>query len=159
MGDRLDTGDVVQVNENLYGIVVTPSCTLEHQKYDTLNMVAAEPTTVATSTKDWLAESRRLALAGSTKVAPGNNAIKEILAGRSPRYFYLPAYLDVVPDIIVDVERTLTMPRDNVEQLTRTTSLSERYKAAVLAHRERYYQRVGLTDLPIDQVLEALREP
>jgi CheY-like chemotaxis protein len=159
IGDRLDTGDVVHVNDNLYGVVVTPSCTLEHQKYDRLNMIAAEPMTVAAPIKDWLAESRRLAAAGSKKVAPGNNTVKEILAGRSPRYFYLPAYLDVVPDMIVDVERTITMSRDSVEQLTRTTSLSERYRAAVLAHRERYYQRVGLTDLPVDRVLEALRQP
>jgi hypothetical protein len=56
-------------------------------------------------------------------------------------------------------EAAITMPRDSVQQLTRTTSLSERYKAAVLAHRERYFQRIGLTDLPVEQVLDALRQP
>ncbi|MDO3704077.1 hypothetical protein Q3W71_20650 [Micromonospora sp. C28SCA-DRY-2] len=159
IGDRLDTGDIVQVSENLYGIVVTPSCTLEHQKYDTLNMIAAEPITVAASTRDWLTESRRLVTAGANKIAPGNGTVKEILAGKSPRYFYLPAYLDVVPDMIVDVERTIAVPRDGVVHLSRTTSLSERYKAAVLAHRERYYQRIGLTDLPVELVLRNLLGP
>ena len=159
VGNRLDTGDIVQIGEELYGVVVTPSCTLEHQKYDTLNLIAAEPTAAASPTKDWIAESRRLSAAGSTKTAPGSSSVKEIVAGRSARYFYLPAYLDVVPDMIVDVERTITVPRASVEQLTRATSLSERYRAAVLAHRERYYQRIGLTDLPVEQVLEAIRRP
>jgi CheY-like chemotaxis protein len=157
IGDRLDTGDIVRLDDRLFGLVVTPSCTLEHGKYDTLNMIAAEPIDIAASTGSWLAESRRLKAVGSDKTPAGNAVVKEILAGKSVRHFYLPAYLDVVPDLIVDVERSLTVSRAAVVQPVRVTSLSERYKAAVLAHRERYFQRIGLTDLPVERVLDGLR--
>ncbi|MFG1776828.1 hypothetical protein ACGFIG_10405 [Micromonospora sp. NPDC049048] len=153
---RLDTGDIVRLEEDLFGIVITPSCTLEHQKYDTLNMVAAQPVHVSGLAGNWLSEAVRLAAAGSDRRPENHKRMKSIVAGQDPRYFFLPSYLDVVPSMIVDVERTLPLSKDRAGELTAITSLSERYRAALLAHRERYFQRVGLSDPPVEAVLESL---
>lgn len=158
IGHRLDTGDVVRLPDGKYGVVVTPTCVLEHAKFDKLTLIRAERPGDSPVTAEWIRTRKERLQSGNSnyKDLRDTKKIKDVLRGQSPRYFHLPAYLNVIPELIVDVENIMSIPKGETSDITRLVSLADNYRSALLATYTRYFHRVGLEDPPSDILIERL---
>lgn len=74
------------------------------------------------------------------------------------RFFYLPAVLNI-PDLVVDFQRLLSIPLDDLKNLVHIASLDSPYAEALLSRFTRYYGRIGTPDLNVDIVMGTLNNP
>ncbi len=94
---------------------------------------------------------------------PSNNVktrLKSLLGnnrqgGQSERYYFLPGAL-TLPDLVVDFQQLVTLPRDKVSGLKRKASLDSPFAETFLARFSRYFGRLGTPDLDVDSVMSRL---
>ena len=141
--------------ENEYWILVTPSCDMVSGREKADFMLFARCLDLADQQefKGWKA--------GLPK--PSNNAKRRLesllgnnrLNGQSERFFFLPGAL-TLPDLVVDFQQLVTLPRDEAAGLERRASLDSPFAEAFLARFARYFGRLGTPDLDVDSVMSRL---
>jgi len=76
--------------------------------------------------------------------------------GQRERFYFLPGAL-TLPDLVVDFQQLMTLPREQVDNLERLASLDSPFAEALLARFIRYFGRLGTPDLNVEVVLSWLR--
>ena len=62
-----------------------------------------------------------------------------------------------LPDLVVDFQRLVTLPREHMDSLERLASLDSPFAEALLARFARYFGRLGTPDLDLEMVIARLR--
>lgn len=140
VSNRHRPGDLVRRTNavtNEWWVVLTPACDLEHDgKADFVLLGRASPLTSHPKYTAW-AESR----------SNGKwNDLSSILTGKLPRYYYLPEHREI-PDLILDLENTQSVPIGDLDTFTRIASLVSPYCDALLAKYSQFRGRIGTPDL------------
>ena len=157
MGDVLEALGSKEENSEaatLY-VVLTPSCDLvirsERMKADRVVLAQCVPL-------DSFEEYRKWETLSS---ANSREALRRLLTSRSKgqedRYFYLPAAWNV-SDILVDLQRVVSIPADQLSMYQKIASLDSPFAEALSYRFNRYMGRVGMPDLDIDSILHRLEQ-
>lgn len=72
------------------------------------------------------------------------------------RFYFLPGALSL-PDLVVDFQQVVTLPREQMATLERLASLDSPFAEALLARFGRYFGRLGTPDLDLTVILNRLR--
>jgi CheY-like chemotaxis protein len=75
---------------------------------------------------------------------------------QAERFYFLPGAL-TLPDLIVDFQQLVTLPRAQMTALERLASLDSPFAEALLARFGRYFGRLGTPDLDLEVILNRLR--
>jgi CheY-like chemotaxis protein len=120
-----------------WSVVLTPACDLEHDgKADFVLLGKASMLT-----------SHPKYVAWATNRSSGKwNELNSLLDGKVARYHYLPEFRDI-PDLILDLENTQSVPIDDLGTYTRIASLVSPYCDALLAKYSHFRGRIGTPDL------------
>jgi CheY-like chemotaxis protein len=76
--------------------------------------------------------------------------------GQPDRFYFLPGAL-ALPDLIVDFQQLVTLPRGQMDSLKRVASLDSPFAEALLARFGRYFGRLGTPDLDVEVLVARLR--
>ena len=134
-------------------VILTPSCDLVQSKAEFV--VVAECLLLDTFSQytDWIADP-----SNSNKANDLKNLLKSRPRGKQhDRYHYLPAAWDV-PNLMVDLQRTLYIPYELLASYKKAGSLDSPFSEALLNRFNRYIGRVGTPDLDFDAALDQMRE-
>ena len=71
------------------------------------------------------------------------------------RFYFLPGAL-LLPDLIVDFQQLVTLPRDKLSTMDRLASLDSPFAEAMLSRFAGYIGRLGKPDLDSEAVLQRL---
>ena len=130
----------------VWRVVLTPACDLEHEGKATFALIGrAAPLTIQPKYTTWAA-------------APSKNTWKplnEMLVGNIARYAYLPQYREI-PDLILDLEDTTSIPIAELDGYVRVASLVAPYSEALLIKHSNFRGRIGTPDLNSTSVRERL---
>ena len=140
VSSRHRPGDLLRddrTTESEWWVVLTPACDLEHDgKADFALLGRASLLTMNLKYTAWVV--------GQTK---GKwNELEDMLKGKNARYHYLPEFRDI-PDLLLDLERTQTIPVAELAHFTRVASLISPYSEAILAKHSHFRGRIGIPDL------------
>jgi len=72
------------------------------------------------------------------------------------RFYFLPGAL-ILPDLVVDFQQLVTLPRYQMDSLQRLASLDSPFAEALMARFARYFGRLGTPDLDVEWILSRLR--
>lgn len=144
--ERSGSGDVIRdTSEDSWWVVLSPACDLAHGA-DYALLAAAERLTDNPRYRKWADSPSR-----NTE-----NSLKDLLSGKKDRYYFLPAF-QAVPDLIVDLQHTQSIPIERLAAYQVVASLDSPFAEALLARHSYYRGRIGTPDTDCDAVIERLR--
>lgn len=133
-------GDVLRrtlAGTDEWWVVLTPACDLEHD--GKAEFVLLGRASVLTSHPRYVAWD-------ATRSNGKWNELKDLLDGKLARYHYLPDFRDI-PDLILDLENTRSVPIGDLDVFTRVASLVSPYCDAILVKYSHFRGRIGTPDL------------
>lgn len=134
-------------------VILTPSCDLVQGKAEFVVVAKCLLLDTFSQYADW-----RVDQLNSHKAKELKNLLKSRPRGKQhDRYHYLPAAWDV-PNLMVDLQRTLYIPYDQLAGYRKVGSLDNPFSEALLNRFNRYIGRVGTPDLDFDAALDQMRE-
>ena len=127
----------IQAGADEWWVVLTPACDLEHDgKADFVLLGRAS-----------LLKFHPKYVAWAATCSNGKwNELHELLSGKIARYHYLPEFRDI-PDLILDLENTQSVPTDNLDGFVRVASLVSPYSDALLVKYSHFRGRIGTPDM------------
>ena len=158
MGDVLcgsDAGDQSVDNDDVISwyVILTPSCDLVQNKAEFVVVAKCLLLDTFSQYTDWRADQ-----SNSNKASDLKNLLKSRPRGKQhDRYHYLPAAWDV-PNLMVDLQRTLYIPYDQLASYRKVGSLDSPFSEALSNRFNRFIGRVGTPDLDFDAALDQMRE-
>ena len=158
MGDILcgsDAGDQSVDNDDVISwyVILTPSCDLVQNKAEFVVVAKCLLLDTFSQYTDWRADQ-----SNSNKASDLKNLLKSRPRGKQhDRYHYLPAAWDV-PNLMVDLQRTLYIPYDQLASYRKVGSLDSPFSEALSNRFNRFIGRVGTPDLDFDAALDQMRE-
>lgn len=127
-------------------VILTPACDLEHNgKAGFVLLGSASLLTTYSKYTAWTSARSNIKW----------NELKYVLEGKVPRYHYLPMFREI-PDLILDLEHTQSVPVDELEQFKRMASLVSPHCEALLVKHSHFRGRIGTPDLNSADVKERL---
>jgi hypothetical protein len=127
-------------------VILTPACDLEHDgKVDFVLLGRASLLTTHPKYTAW----------APTKSNGKWNDLNNVLGGKVARYHYLPKFREI-PDLVLDLEHTKSVPIDELGDFKRMSSLVSPYSEALLAKYSHFRGRIGTPDLNSASVKERL---
>lgn len=154
-------GDVYRYgkcDKNRYAILLTPSCDLDidHEKAERVLLVRCTPLTSQAEYRKWKAKLET----DPQKMDKGLlNLIKNNRQGtgvQKERFYFLPGAL-VVPDLLVDFQQLVTLPRRNLNKMDRIASMDSPFGEALLSRFSHYFGRLGTPDLDTQFMIKKLQ--
>ena len=149
------TGDLYQGNigeRTGYWLLLTPSCDIVTEKAKWVLMAPCVLLTEEKEYQDWHNNPSQTKKKKLKSLLSNNRS-----NGHQPeRFYFLPSALDL-PDMVVDFQQLVTLPRAQLENLARLASLDSPFAEALLARFTRYFGRLGTPDLDIHFVLNRLQ--
>ena len=151
------TGDLYRVRigqQDQYWVLLTPSCDLVkgREKAKWVLMAPCVLLTEEQEYQDWH-DNPSNTKKKKLKSLLGNNRSN----GHQPeRFYFLPGALDL-PEMVVDFQQVVTLPRVQLESWDQVASLDSPFAEALLTRFTRYFGRLGTPDLDIDFVLNRLQ--
>jgi CheY-like chemotaxis protein len=149
VSDRHRPGDIIrwtQAGGNQWWVILTPACDLEHDgKVEFVLLGKASPLTSDPKYIAW-------------KESQSNGKwkhLQSLLEGKVARYYYVPKFRDI-PDLILDLENTQSVPFGDLDAYKRTASLVSPYSEALLAKYSHFRGRIGTPDLNSASIKERL---
>jgi hypothetical protein len=128
-------------------VILTPACDLAHEgKADYILLGKASLLQGHPKFQAW----------SKTQSKNDWNELNKVLSGKISRYHYLPKFREI-PDLLLDLENTRSLPIKDLGGLDRIASLVAPYSEALLAKHSHFRGRVGLPDLDSDAVKERLK--
>ncbi len=138
-----------------YWMLLTPSCDIVagREKADNLLFAFCLPLSEQVEYTTW-----REDLANPKPDV--ESKLKSLLKNRREkfqpeRFFYLPGAL-ILPDLLVDFQSLIALPREQTNGLKRLASLDSPFAEAVTSRFARYFGRLGTPDLDVDFVIARL---
>lgn len=152
------TGDLYQGDiggQDGYWVLLTPSCDFVARRNrarpanaERVLMAHCALLTEQEEYRDWVANCS----SGKLK-----SLLKNHRQGRqAERFYFLPGALDL-PDLVVDFQQLVTLPRAKMDDLNQLASLDSPFAEALLACFSRYFGRLGTPDLDIDIIVNKLQ--
>lgn len=142
-GELLRRGSI---DDPEWWVLLTPACDLEHAgKADFALLGSASVLRTFSKYAAWAA-----ARSSNTW-----NALSEVLVGKIARYFYLPEFREI-PDLILDLENTQSIPIADLESFARVALLVTPYSEALLTKHSHFRGRIGTPDLNASKAKERL---
>jgi CheY-like chemotaxis protein len=149
---KLQAGDILKGTyhgKDGYWIVLTPSCDLEHNKAATVilascNFLSEQPEFMKVS--DYLTRKQDIsksAMDGLEELISNNRRGKNV---QPDRFYFLPGTF-FLPDLVVDYQSLIQIPREEARAENRITSLDSPFAEACVARFAGYYGRLGTPDL------------
>lgn len=139
-----------------YWVLLTPSCDLitGREKAEWVLLACCVLLTGQTEYQRWQA-----GLPQPSGTADGR--LRAVLRnnrqdGQAERFYFLPAAI-ALPDLVVDFQQLVTLPRERMTTLERLASLDSPFAEALLARFARYFGRLGTPDLDLDVIINRLR--
>lgn len=136
-----------------YWVLLTPSCDL----------------VIGREKAEWVLLARCVSLTEQAeyqgwKDAPSANKQQELKSllgnnrkyGQPERFYFLPGAL-VLPDLVIDLQQLMVVPRQQLSTLTRLASLDSPFAEALLTRFTRYFGRLGTPDLDLDTIISRLK--
>lgn len=152
------TGDLYQGeigDEKGYWILLTPSCDLAtgREKADWVLLARCVPLAEQAEYQKW----EKSLPDPSNKVKKG---LQDLLRNsrrdaQKERFHFLPGAL-TVPDLVVDFQQLMTLPRSQLGGLERLASLDGPFAGELPARFVRYFGRLGTPDLDLNIILSRL---
>jgi CheY-like chemotaxis protein len=133
-----------------YWIVLTPSCDFEHGNVERVLLA-----------KCFSLETQPEYTAHATnRTSDTKGKLKSLLRDRGDkrqigRFKYLPKTF-FIPDLIVDLQYLVQIPREALNGIERIASLDSPFIESILAQLCSYYGRIGTPDLDIDLVISRI---
>lgn len=180
LADQPMAGDIVKDVEDRWYVILTPSCDLVRRdngerKAEWLLLTEATLLSDVSLFKEWREAAQQqhsweLRTEPRGGFSPDENRERKdvqsrskrlqtelggILAGHLGRYFHLPAYL-TIPDLLVDLQRLVSLPIEEIGGLELVASLNPPYAQALLTRYTHYIGRVGLPDPDVGWLLSSL---
>ena len=151
------TGDLYRGNigeQDGYWVLLTPSCDfVERRRSRPANaervlMAHCALLTEQEEYQDWVAD-------------PSSGKLKSLLknhreGSQAERFYFLPGALDL-PDLVVDFQQLVTLPRAKMDDLEQLASLDSPFAEAILACFARYFGRLGTPDLDTNSIINRLQ--
>ena len=133
-----------------YWVLLTPSCDVVKGR-EKAEWVLLAPCVLLTKEKeyqDWHSNSSQTKKKKLKSLLSNNRS-----NGHQPeRFYFLPGALDL-PDLVVDFQQLVTLPRKQMEEdLKRLASLDSPFAEALLTRFSRYFGRLGTPDLDLGVV-------
>lgn len=128
--------------EDEWHVVLTPACDLRQNKAEFVLLARARSLGRHKRYIEWIEGSMSKAKWGD---------LQQLLSGALARYVYLPAFRDI-PDLVVDFEETVAVPKSGIEPYEPKASLSSPYSEALLAKHSQYLGRIGTPDLDMAEL-------
>jgi CheY-like chemotaxis protein len=139
-----------------YWVLLTPSCDLVagREKAEWVLLARCIALTEQVEYQKWRAGLSKPFKKADTKLRAllQNNRRN----GQPERFYFLPGAL-TLPDLLVDFQQLVTLPRDQMASLGRLASLDSPFADALMARFARYFGRIGSPDLDVERVLARLR--
>jgi len=150
-GTKLQAGDLLfeeDGDEQTWWIVLTPSCDIEHDKADYIQLAACQLFDDQVDIAKWRSGDGN---SGERKKAKKRvmELLRQQTGGQLDRWLFLPQALDI-PDLVVDLQELRSMPIGDVADLKRIASLDSPFAEAAINRFNRYYGRIGTPDLDAD---------
>jgi len=137
-------------------VLLTPSCDLVagREKAEWVLLAHCALLTEQAEYRKWLA-----GLSEPSKTA--DRKLRALLQdnrqdSQPERFYFLPGAL-ILPDLVVDFQQLVTLPRDQMDSLQRLASLDSPFAEALMARFARYFGRLGTPDLDVEWILSGLR--
>lgn len=86
------------------------------------------------------------------------NQLRDLLTSKIARYYYLPEFREI-PDLLLDLEDTHTIPLADLGNYIRMASLVAPYSEALLTRYSHFRGRIGVPDLNVEAVYRRLTAP
>lgn len=137
---RYRPGDLLrrpQAGTYEWWVVLTPACDLEHD---------GKAEFVLLGRASLLTSHPRYVAWDATRSNGKWNELNDLLDGKLARYHYLPEFRDI-PDLILDLENTRSVPIGDLYVFTRVASLVSPYCDAILVKYSHFRGRIGTPDL------------
>ena len=133
-----------------YWILLTPSCDVVkgREKAEWVLMAPCVLLTEEQEYQDWHSNSSQTKKKKLKSLLSNNRS-----NGHQPeRFYFLPGALDL-PDLVVDFQQLVTLPREQMEEdLKRLASLDSPFAETLLTRFSRYFGRLGTPDLDLGVV-------
>lgn len=143
-------------NQTGYWILLTPSCDLVagREKAERVLLTHCSPLSEQPEYKAWLDHLPQPSRTIDTKLRA---LLRDNRENNQPeRFYFLPGAL-TLPDLVVDFQALVTLPREQMDSLERLASLDSPFAEALLARFARYFGRLGTPDLDLDVIVNRLR--
>jgi CheY-like chemotaxis protein len=143
--------------QNGYWMLLTPSCDLV-AKREKAEQVLFAHCLLLTGQEEYQTWKEKLPhsrsdVEGKLQALLKNNRQK----AQAERFYFLPGAL-TLPDLVVDFQQLVILPRGQMDRLERLASLDSPFVEALLARFARYFGRLGTPDLDVDVVIERLKK-
>ncbi len=146
-----------QVGDQIgYWVLLTPSCDLVtgREKAEGVLLARCVLLTEQTEYQRW-----QTGLPQPSSIVDGR--LRAVLRnnrqdGQAERFYFLPGAL-TLPDLVVDFQQLVTLPRKQMTTLERLASLDSPFAEALLARFTRYFGRLGTPDLDLEVIISRLR--
>ncbi len=136
-----------------YWVLLTPSCDFVVRKgkpkVEWALMAYCVPLNELEEYRNWLNNPSKVE--GELKSLLRNNRANS----QPERFFFLPGAIDL-PDLVVDFQQLVSLPREQMDNLERLASLDSPFAEALLARFSRYFGRLGTPDLDLEVTLNRL---
>jgi len=143
-------------DQNGYWVLLSPSCDLVmgREKAEWMLLARCLPLTEQTEYQGW--QTGLLQPSGTVE-----RRLRDILrnnrqGGQAERFYFLPGAM-TLPDLVVDFQQLVTLPRERMTTLERLASLDSPFAEALLARFARYFGRLGTPDLDLEVIINRLR--
>ena len=143
-------------DRNGHWILLTPSCDLvkregRPEKAERVLLACCALLTEQREFQKWRSQSSSKA-EDNLRALLGNNR----WGGQPERFYFLPGAL-ILQDLVVDFQRLVMLPREQLNNLERLASLDSPFAESLLARFVRYYGRLGTPDLDVERVVGMLK--
>ncbi|MGD8195257.1 hypothetical protein ACEXQB_012280 [Herbiconiux sp. P18] len=139
-------GDLLREGDHWYSIL-TPACDLEQDKVEFVLLARAMPLSEHPKYVAWESSSPRSASKWGD--------VANVLKGRIPRYYYLPAFRDI-PELVLDLEDVRSVRKGVLSGYSHVASLVSPYSEALLVQHSHFRGRVGVPDIDLALVKERI---
>lgn len=137
-------------------ILLTPSCDLVmgQEKAEWVLLARCLPLTDQVEYQTWQAGLPQPSRTADRRLQA---LLRDNRHDRQPeRFYFLPGAL-TLPDLVVDFQQLMTLPRQQMDGLERLASLDSPFDEALLGRFARYFGRLGTPDLDLEVVVAGLR--
>jgi CheY-like chemotaxis protein len=143
-------GDVGGVHPGWW-LVLTPTCDLYQKKAECVLLAECAPADDHQDVKAWQQSQE-----SQSKRSKLGDLLTQKTGGQDDRDLYLPGVL-ALPDLVADLQRTVSIPRDDLAEMRQVASLDSPFAEALVSRFIRYFGRVGTPDLDADFLIQRFR--
>ena len=149
---RFEMGDILFNDGKVY-VILTPTCDLFPRgvgsvKVDSVVMVRATPLEERAEYKEYMEKESR----------DKKDELTKLVSNRKSTLFFLPKF-PLMDAQVVDFQNLLTEDHKNLSTYKKIAKLDSPFAESMLANFLRVYNRIGIPDIDIDNLINSFKRP